>query len=218
MPMAAHILPPPLREGDRLTSQEFMRRWEAMPDLKHAELIDGIVHMASPVLNLHGVFHFRIGSWLTYYVAATPGCEASTESTWQMSAESVPQPDLALRILPDCGGQSGLERGYATGAPELIVEISVTKLRLYEKHGVREYIIVRPEKRRLTWRELADGKYREIEPEKSEFLRSRVFPGLWLDPAALWDNDLPRLSKTVQQGVATAEHAVFVRGLARRCS
>ena len=49
MPMAAPVLLPPLHDGDRLTSDEFIRRWEAMPDLKHAELIDGIVQMPSPV-------------------------------------------------------------------------------------------------------------------------------------------------------------------------
>ena len=38
MSMAAPVSPPPLRDGDRLTSDEFLRRWEAMPDLKHAEL------------------------------------------------------------------------------------------------------------------------------------------------------------------------------------
>jgi hypothetical protein len=44
MSTVAPLSPPPLRDGDRLTSDEFMRRWEAMP-----ELIDGIVYMASPV-------------------------------------------------------------------------------------------------------------------------------------------------------------------------
>ena len=45
MSRSAPVLLPPLREGDRLTREEFLRRWEAMPDLKWAELIDGIVYM-----------------------------------------------------------------------------------------------------------------------------------------------------------------------------
>ncbi|MGA7234635.1 MAG: hypothetical protein WBY44_03075 [Bryobacteraceae bacterium] len=58
MPIAAPVSPPPLRNGDHLTSDEFMRRWEAMPNLKHAELIDGIVYMPYPVSRLHSVFTF----------------------------------------------------------------------------------------------------------------------------------------------------------------
>jgi hypothetical protein len=40
---------PPLQNGDHLTRDEFMRRYEAMPELKKAELIEGVVFMGSPV-------------------------------------------------------------------------------------------------------------------------------------------------------------------------
>jgi Uma2 family endonuclease len=226
MPTTASVSPPPLRDGDRLSSHEFMRRWEAMPDLKHAELIDGIVHMPSPILQVHGTFDFLLSSWLTYYVTATRGCGASGEATWLMFPDNVPQPDMALMILPEYGGQSSVERGYATGAPELIIEISVTtaakdsgvKLRLYERAGVREYLIVQPRKQRLTWKHLAENKYREIEAGPDGLLKSRVFPGLWLDPVSLWNDDLPGLAATVQRGLATAEHADFVADLSQRKS
>ena len=39
----------PLENGDRLTRAEFERRYEAMPSLKKAELIEGEVYVASPV-------------------------------------------------------------------------------------------------------------------------------------------------------------------------
>ena len=38
---------PPLENGDRLTVAEFERRYEAMPELKKAELINGVVHIPS---------------------------------------------------------------------------------------------------------------------------------------------------------------------------
>ena len=223
MPMAAPVLPPPLRAGDRLTRDEFLRRWEAMPDLKWAELIDGIVYMASPVSTAHGDFQFALGGWLWCYVAVTPGCAAGSDSTWLMGENSVPQPDLAMRIRPEHGGQSRGEHGYSAGAPELIVEVSHTtgardtgsKLRLYERSGVREYIIVRPDRRQVTWRELGEGQYREIAPDPDGLLRSRVFPGLWLDPDALWKGDFQALSAAVQRGVATPELAEFARKLAK---
>ena len=221
MSMPASVLTPPLRDGDHLTREEFMRRWEAMPDLKRAELIDGIVHMASPLSKIHGNFHTLMGFWLGSYLTATRGCSAPTDATWLMSEDSAPQPDLALCINPERGGQSRDEGKYAAGAPELIVEISHTtsardagiKLRLYERCGVREYVIVRPEKKQVIWRELVDGKYREIEPSADGILRSRVFPGLWLDQTALWNRDYAGLAAVVQQGMATAEHAEFLRKL-----
>ena len=221
MSISAQVLTLPLRDGDHLTREEFMRRWEAMPDLKRAELIDGIVYMPSPVSTFHGDHHGRMSAWLGYYLMATRGCLLLPTTTWLMSEDSAPQPDLALCILPECGGQWSGESKYAAGAPELIVEISHTtsardsgiKLRLYERSGVREYLIVRPEKKQVTWRELAEGKYREIEPSADGILRSHVFPGLWLDMAALWKGDFAGLAAVVQQGTATTEHAEFLRKL-----
>ena len=224
MSMPVPVLPPPLREGDRLTREEFMRRWEAMPDLFWAELIDGIVHMPSPISIIHCAFHARTCAWLGNYVAATRGCDLFSGGTWLMSGDSAPQPDLALCIMPKHGGQSREEGIYAAGAPELVVEVSHTtsardkgvKLRLYERCGVCEYLMVMPGKRQIAWSELVDGNYREIEAGVDGLLRSRVFPGLWLDPAALWNNDYKGLAAAVHHGAATAEHAEFVRKLAER--
>jgi Uma2 family endonuclease len=221
--MAAPHLPPLLRDGDRLTRDEFMRRWEQMPDLMRAELIDGIVYMPSPLSDIHGDFQIRVSYWLVFYTAATPGCKARASGTWLMSEDSAPQPDLALRIGAEYGGQSRMEGEYPAGAPELAVEISHTtstrdkgaKLRLYERSGVLEYVTIRPRRQQIIWRELIDGKYREIPADQDGYLRSRVFPGLWLNPAALWADDPPALAATVQLGLATPEHAEFVERLAR---
>jgi hypothetical protein len=193
------VLPSRLRDGDRLTRDEFLRRWEQMPELKHAELIDGIVHMPSPVSRIHRDYHFYLTSWLGYYVMATGGCSGGPQGTVLMSDDSAPQPDLVLEIDPERGGQSRMEGKYSAGAPELIVEVSHTtsagdlgvKLRLHERSGVREYITVRPEPRQIISREPVDGKYREIPPDSDGILRSRVFPGLWLDILALWKATWP---------------------------
>ena len=210
MPMAAPVLLPPLRDGDYLTRDEFMRRWEAMPDLKWAELIDGVVYMPSPISMIHCDYHMRMSGWLSCYATVTPECLPLSAGTWLMSRDSAPQPDLAMCILPEHGGQSGEEGAYCAGAPELIVEISHTtsvkdtgvKLRLYERSGVQEYLMVRPTKKQATWLELVDGKYQEIAPDEDGLLRSRVFPGLWLDPMSLWNRDLPGLAAAVRRGVA----------------
>jgi Uma2 family endonuclease len=222
MSMPTPVLPPPLREGDHLTREEFLRRWDAMPDLKFAELIDGIVHMPSPLSNVHGDFQARVCIWLGYYDTVTSGCSPVASVTWLMSDVSVPQPDLALKILAEYGGQSWMEGEYPGGAPELIVEISHTtegrdsgvKRRLYERSGVQEYLIVKSKKQQIAWQELVEGKYREMPPGADGLLRSRVFPGLWLNTEALWNCDYAALPAAVQQGTSTPEHAEFIRKLA----
>lgn len=224
MPLAASVSPPPLIEGDSMTSDEFMRRWEAMPDLKHAELIDGIVYLPSPVSRPHATHHTYLTTWLGVYAIATPGCLPSAEATWLMEEGQVPQPDITLEILPEYGGQAGVSGEYNAGAPELAIEVAVSsysrdfgaKRRLYERMGVREYLIAVPRDRKLVTLTLTPTGYQPLEPGADGIFRSACFPGLWLDVAALWQLDLPGMNSILQQGLATPEHAEFAAQLAAR--
>ena len=221
MPMAVPTAPPPLRDGDRLTGDEFMRRWESMPELKHAELIDGIVSMASPVGRPHSDVHLPLATWLGYYAAYTSGCRGGLGGTWLMGPKDIPQPDMALRILPENGGQSWNDGEYTAGAPELIVEVAASsrardlgpKLKLYERMGVREYLVALARKRQFLWKFLTPGGYAELESDADGIFRSRFFPGLWLDADALWRLDQMRIFEVLQEGLATVEHASFVARL-----
>lgn len=223
MPSVAHALPPPLQEGDRLSRDEFLRRWDAMPELKRAELIDGIVRLPSPVSAAHSLPQSLLDYWLGHYVSFAEGCEAYAAGTWLMGPGSLPQPDLALCISPERGGQSSIEGGYSSGAPELIVEVTNTtvtkdhgaKLQLYERSGVREYVTVRPRLRQVVWRELHRRKF-QVTPGDQGWYKSRIFPGLWLDPSALWTANRKALAAAVQLGTAESAHAAFVRQLASR--
>ena len=213
---------PQLLPGQRLTRDEFLCRWEALPDLKNAELIDGMVYMASPVSNRHCEFDALIHGWLIVYVAATRGCQAGNNGTWLM-AESAPQPDAHLRILPEHGAQSRMEGQYCAGAPELIVEVCASsathdfgpKLALYQRAGVREYITLSLEPKEVVWRELAEGRYAPLAPGNDGTLRSSVFPGLWLDPDALLTGDAARMLERLRGGLESSEHAEFVASLKR---
>jgi hypothetical protein len=61
---------PPLETGDQLSSEEFLRRYEAMPHLKKAELIDGVVYVASSTRwDEHAVPHQALNMTLTVYWA-----------------------------------------------------------------------------------------------------------------------------------------------------
>lgn len=212
--------PPTLREGDRLTSREFLRRWDAMPELKQAELLDGIVFMPSPVSKPHSEAHSELNAWLWLYKDATPGCQTGNDGTWLMSPSDVPQPDLTLRILSEFGGQSDDSGHCTTGAPELVVEVSGStlsrdlgiKLDLYRRVGVREYITVLLNPCQVIWRYLVRGKYRDLEFDSNGILHSRIFPGLCLDPTAIWDRK-KSLRTALELGLKSPEHATFLKKL-----
>jgi Uma2 family endonuclease len=207
--------------GERMTVEEFLHRWEELPDLKNAELIDGVVHVSSPVSREHGSLDTLIIWWLAHYAQATPGCKGGNNSTWLM-LDSAPQPDAYLRILPAYGGQSSDGRLYSTGAPELAVEVCLTttevdfgpKRKLYQRAGVREYITIETFRKGIVWRMLVDGVYIQQEAPSDGILRSEVFPGLWLDVAAYWAGDGAKMLSALNAGLAAEDRQTFVERLA----
>jgi len=212
---------PPLENGDRLTQLEFERRYDAMPRLKKAELIEGIVYMASPLrITQHGNPHARIITWLGTYWSATPGIELGDNSTVRLDADNEPQPDALLRI--EVGGQSNLsEDGYVEGAPELIAEIAASsvsidihdKLKVYRRNQVQEYIVWRFQDGELDWFRLTEGRYIPLKLNSAGIIKSEVFPGLWLDKEALLAGNLAKIIEIVHQGLTTVEHQNFVKQL-----
>lgn len=214
---------PQLRPGDRLTRDEFYRRWEAMPELKHAERIEGIVSMQQSVRHAHhGGPHSQFVGLLWYYALHTPGTEASDNSTIQVGQENDLQPDASLRVLPDQGGQSRTtEKGYIEGAPEFAVEISASsknvdlgrKLHAYEKAGVLEYVVWTVIENEVKWFRRIDDEY-ELVTAVDGILHSESFPGFHLNARALVDGDGAAVLSTLQAGLDTPEHAAFVERLA----
>lgn len=211
--------------GQRLKRNEFLSRWELMPEVKRAELIGGLVYMPSPVSLDHCSHAGLVIGWLIYYAARTPGCEAGSSGTWLM-LEDAPQPDADLRLLPDYGGQSRVEGLYGAGAPELAAEICLSsasydlgpKKELYRAAGVQEYLAVLLGEARVVWYRLVEGTYLPLQPGSDGLLRSVVFPGLWLDPEALLAGNAARLLDALDVGLRSAEHQDFVRALGERRS
>jgi Uma2 family endonuclease len=162
---------PTLKDGDRMTGDEFMQRYEAVTDLKKAELIEGVVHVPSPVSQRqHGKQHSSLVCWLFVYRARTPGIELGDNSTAQLDLNSTPQPDAVLFIPPEHGGQINIdEKGYVVGAPNLVAEVAAStvsydlhdKLRTYERNGVHEYVVWRVLERDVDWFVLAEWSLRE---------------------------------------------------------
>ena len=217
------LAPPPLENGDRLTLCEFERRYNAMPHIKKAELIEGVVYMPSPVrFDIHGEPHAHIIGWLVVYCAATPGVRLADNTTVRLDADNEVQPDALLRLEPALGGNSRISNdGYVEGAPELIVEIAgasaaydlYDKLNVYRRNGVQEYIVWQTYDKRLDWFRLREGEYLLLTPDVSGVVHSGVFPGLDLAAEALLKGDLARVLSELQRGLETAEHAAFVERL-----
>lgn len=217
---------PPLNSGDHLSRAEFERRYNAHPEIKKAELIEGVVYVSSPIrYEKHADPHFDIITWLGTYRAATPGVKGGDNATLRLDLENEPQPDAMLRLEPEVGGQSYVsEDDYLEGIPELIVEISASsasydlyeKRRAYARNSVPEYLVIQTYEKRVDWFVLREGGYESLEPDENGLLRSEIFPGLWLQPAALWSADVATLLAALQEGLATPEHATFVEQLIAR--
>ena len=213
---------PPLKHGERLTREEFERRYEAMPHLKKAERIEGVVYMPSPVrIDLHGRPHAQIMAWLGAYWIATPGVDLADNSTVYLDSNNEHQPDALLRIESAQGGRSRIiDEGYVEGAPELIVEVAGTsadydlqdKLEVYRRCGVQEYIVWQTQEERLDWFQLVNGKYVAFTPNAEGVIESQIFPGLRLAVPALLAGDRVKVSSELQIGLQTTAHAAFVDG------
>jgi Uma2 family endonuclease len=213
----------PLENGDRLSRAEFERRYDTMPHLKKAELIEGVVHVPSPVRYLqHGPPHAQLIGWLMQYAAHTSGVGVADNTSVRLDLDNEPQPDALLLIDPACGGQSHLSADdFIEGAPELVAEVASSsvsydlhaKLHVYRRNGVREYVVWRVLNWEIDWFVLRAGQYERLPLDANGLLRSEVFAGLWLDPAALLQGNLARVLAVVQQGIASPEHATFVARL-----
>src|SRR5712691_7161754 len=165
----AHDVVPPLENGDKLTRAEFERRYEAMPHLKKAELIEGVVYVPSPTrLRRHGQPHAHLIGWLVAYEAGTPGVFAADNSTARLDVANEPQPDGLLLIDPARGGQARISLDdYVEGAPELVGEVSASsvsydlhaKLNVYRRNRVREYVVWRVLDQELDWFVWREGQY-----------------------------------------------------------
>lgn len=217
---------PPLEPGDRLSRAEFERRYGAMPNLKKAELVEGVVYIPSPVrVYRHGQPHADLIGWMFNYRAATPHVGTGDNTTARLDLDNEPQPDAMMFIEPGFGGQIHIsDEDYVESAPELVAEVASssvsfdlnTKLHVYRRNGVREYLVWRVLDRQFDWFVLEAGEFHRQTPDQDGILKSTVFSGLWLDPAALLEGKLAQVLAVLDRGIRTPQHAAFVAKLASK--
>jgi Uma2 family endonuclease len=218
---SANFLNEELHSGDQLSRVDFHRLYTEMPEDFRAELIGGTVYVASPLRRGHGTNHLPLGTLFFTYEAHTPGVECADNTTILLAEDSEPQPDLLLRILPEHGGQTTTTADdYVAGPPELIAEIAHSSRALdlhakrddYRRYGVREYLVLCLQERELRWFDLSAD--RELAPDAAGLCKMETFPGLWIHAEALLAKDHARMMAALESGLASEEHAKFVKQLA----
>lgn len=217
---------PPLENGDRLSRAEFERRYAAAPHIKKAELIEGIVYMPAALrFRSHGQPHAQLIGWLFNYQVATIGTALADNTTVRLDLDNEPQPDIALFVEPEFGGQVRISSDdYLEGAPELIAEIAASsaaydlgdKKKAYRRNGVREYLVWQMFENKLDWFVLQEDEYVPLLPDEAGMIRSRTFPGLWLAIDSLLNGEMLQVIAVLQQGLNSPEHQTFAQQLRDR--
>jgi Uma2 family endonuclease len=196
-----------LEAGDHLTREEFHRRYLARPDIKKAELIDGVVYVPSPVrLDQHGEPHAFVVACLGVYVSQAPGLRLGDNATVYLDGRAEVQPDAFL-LRPMLGGPRVTEDGYIEGAPQLVVEVSASsatydlhvKKDAFRRNGVQEYVVWRMLDRAIDWFRLLDGQYVAVEPDAEGIIESEQFPGLRLHVPSMLTGDLAAVLAALRQ-------------------
>jgi Uma2 family endonuclease len=201
-----------LEPGDCMTREEFHRRYLARPDIKKAELIDGVVYMPSPVRGpQHGRPHGSIVTWLGSYVAFHPDVQLHDNTTVFLVGGHEVQPDAFL-WRPGSSGPYFNDDGYLEGAPQLIVEVAASsvsydlhqKKEAYRSNGVAEYVVWRVLDDAIDWFRLREGEYAVVQPDEAGIVESEQFPGLRLHVPNLLAGDLAGVLAALRSGDAPA--------------
>ena len=213
---------PPLESGDRLSRAEFHRRYSLYPEIKKAELVDGVVIVGGPVYARHSEFHADFGTLLGFYRAHTPGLRVADSQSVILDDLNEIQPDLCVRFdLPAGGGVERTEEGLCVGPPEFVVEVAASsaaydlhsKLELYRRSGVGEYLVILAYEREVRLYRLADGVYKLIGADEDGVLRSQVLPGFWFRADWFWEGRVAESVELVEEGIDSPEHREFVERL-----
>jgi Uma2 family endonuclease len=215
---------PPLVDGERLDRRTFHERYEAMPPGTRAELIGGVVVMPSPVSKGHSRAVILLAGWLNRFERGVAGLSSGCDATTLLDDQAEVQPDLQLYVLPEYGGQTRHDPDYVAGAPELVIEVARSGKRIdlgpkradYERAGVLEYLVVTLDPQEVHWFGRQGDHFEPLPSGPDGLYSSVVFPGLWLDPTALFADDLDALAATIDRGKATPEHAAFAADLTAR--
>jgi Uma2 family endonuclease len=173
-------------------------------DGEKADLIDGVIYMASPDNTDANDIFMWLGNVMFDFAEQTgAGKIYGSRVACRLDEWQGPQPDL---LFVRTSRLPLVKRGFVDGGPDLALEIVspdsierdyLDKKIKYEGAGVSEYWIVDELKRRLmVYRLDATGKYRKVRPIQG-VIRSKAFPGFWLRVSWLWPETRPTALQAV---------------------
>lgn len=191
-----------LESGDRLTRAEFHARYLTRPDIKKAELVEGVVYVASPVLGRHARPHSLVIGWLVFFASRIPGLDVFDNASVILNGENEVQPDAFLLR----GQTADEDKRLIERAPDLIVEVAASsasydlhdKKEVYRRAGVSEYVVWRGLDQRIDWFRLVNGAYIEVQPDADAIIESATFPGLRLNVPAMLAGDMAAVLAAVR--------------------
>jgi Uma2 family endonuclease len=163
-----------------------------------ADLIDGVIYMASPEnIDANDLFVWLLTLINLYARKKKLGRVFGSRVACRLDDKNAPEPDI---VFVGAKHQDRIRRGGVDGPPDLVLEIvspeSVErdydkKRRQYQRFKIPEYWIVDEEEQKVTLLRLnARGKYRDVPPRKGVF-HSKALRGFRLDPRWLWQDPRP---------------------------
>jgi hypothetical protein len=217
---------PPLADGQLVSLEEFEQRFDATPDLKHAELLDGVAYLRHDGRAFAGSCRAALIGWLGVYSASTRFLLPGAHGHVALDDRNELQPDAILAVRPEAGGTVVLDAtGVVRSAPDFAADVFTTtnatllpkRIAAHERGGTLEYLVWYAEHKCVDWLVRERGEFVAMNPDPADgLLKSVAFPGLWLDATALLNGDLDTVLAALQRGLASAEHKAFVSQLAAR--
>jgi Uma2 family endonuclease len=196
------------RRSGTATFDEFML---LVREDQKADLLDGVIHMASPVNTEDADLVMWLSELLGMFVRQLKlGKVFSERVAYHLSDHWAPEPDIAFVSK---NRLNIVERGFVDGPPDLAVEIvspeSVErdyeiKRRGYELAGVLEYWIIDPAEMTVLFLVRSGDQFVEAARDGHIF-RSRAVPNFYLDVRWLWQRPLPETLPLLQAMLSAAK-------------
>ena len=176
-------------------------------DGQKADLLDGVIYIASPDTKRSNAIGFFIAYLLEGYTTAKNlgGFTFISRFACKITDLRAPEPDAGY-VRPE--RLHLVHEGHMDGGPDIAVEVVSRdsrsrdygeKRELYEAAGVMEYWIVDPLQRRVEFLRLQEGRYELVPLENNNLFRSQVIPGLWLNVDWLLAKPVPRAYSCLEQ-------------------
>ena len=190
-------------ERDLWTYEEFC---DVVGDGQKADLIDGVIYVASPEnIRANALFVWIISLLSSFVEQRNAGRVFGSRVALRLDRKNAPEPDV---FFIKKARQHVIKRAHIAGPADLAMEIvspeSVErdykkKRRQYQRFGITEYWIIDERKQRVLLLRLdRNGKYVRIPPKKG-ILHSEVLPGFWLRPEWLWQDPLPSVMSALAE-------------------